>query len=53
MDPVSIPIGLTFDDLLLLPGYSSVLPTEVDVSTDLTESIRLNTPIVSAAMDTV
>ncbi|MEW5722368.1 MAG: IMP dehydrogenase [Thermodesulfobacteriota bacterium] len=45
--------GLTFDDLLLVPGHSVVLPTEVDVSTNLTPSIRLNIPLVSAAMDTV
>ncbi len=48
-----IPLALTFDDLLLLPGYSRVLPSEVDVSTWLTRTIRLNIPIVSAAMDTV
>ncbi len=45
--------GYTFDDLLLLPQYSEVLPHEVDVSTWLTKKIRLNIPIVSAAMDTV
>jgi len=45
--------GLTFDDLLLVPGYSSVLPTEVDVKTRLSRNITLNIPIVSAAMDTV
>jgi IMP dehydrogenase len=49
----SIPYAFTFDDLLLLPGASSVLPHEVDLSTRLTPSIRLNIPIVSAAMDTV
>ncbi|MEJ7619720.1 MAG: IMP dehydrogenase [Aquificaceae bacterium] len=43
----------TFDDLLLVPQYSEVLPHEVDVSTWLTRKIRLNIPIVSAAMDTV
>ncbi len=53
MDPTEIPYGLTFDDLLLLPGHSTVLPAEVDVSTDLTATIRLNVPILSAAMDTV
>ncbi len=53
MDPSVIPYGLTFDDLLLLPGHSDVLPAEVDVSTDLTAGIRLNVPILSAAMDTV
>ena len=46
-------VGLTFDDVLLVPGKSDVLPHEVDVSTQLTEKIRLNIPIVSAAMDTV
>ena len=45
--------GLTFDDVLLQPSLSDVLPAEVDVSTNLTASIRLNIPIVSAAMDTV
>jgi IMP dehydrogenase len=45
--------GLTFDDVLLLPGKSSVLPTEVDTRTWLTRHIPLNIPLVSAAMDTV
>ncbi|MEM1319953.1 MAG: IMP dehydrogenase [Bacteroidota bacterium] len=45
--------GYTFDDVLLLPAYSNVLPREVDISTQLTTDIRLNAPIVSAAMDTV
>jgi len=45
--------GLTFDDVLLLPAYSEVLPREVDVRTRLTRTITLNIPIVSAAMDTV
>jgi IMP dehydrogenase len=45
--------GLTFDDVLLVPGRSSVLPREVDVSTYLTPEIKLNIPIISAAMDTV
>ena len=45
--------GLTFDDILLVPGKSSVLPREVDVTTYLTPEIKLNIPIVSAAMDTV
>jgi len=44
---------LTFDDVLLLPDYSGVLPTEVDVSTYLTPEIKLHIPIISAAMDTV
>lgn len=45
--------GLTFDDVLLVPGYSSVLPKDVDVASQFTTDIRLNVPIVSAAMDTV
>lgn len=45
--------GLTFDDLLLVPAYSQVLPREVDLSTKFSRNITLNIPIVSAAMDTV
>ena len=45
--------GLTFDDVLLLPDYSEVLPREVDLGSQLTREIDLNIPIVSAAMDTV
>ena len=45
--------GLTFDDVLLEPAFSSVLPAETDTSTQLTRNIRLNIPVVSAAMDTV
>lgn len=45
--------SLTFDDVLLVPAFSEVLPREVDISTQLTRNIRLNVPIVSAAMDTV
>jgi IMP dehydrogenase len=45
--------ALTFDDVLLVPAYSEVLPREVDLSTRLTRGIRLNLPFVSAAMDTV
>jgi IMP dehydrogenase len=48
-----IPEGLTFDDVLLLPAKSSILPTEADTQTKLTRNITLNLPIVSAAMDTV
>ena len=48
-----IPDGLTFDDVLLLPALSSVLPTEVDTQTRLTRNVALNLPVVSAAMDTV
>src|SRR5437773_6308377 len=46
-------MALTFDDVLLVPQHSDVVPTQVDVSTWLTRNIRLNVPIVSAAMDTV
>ncbi len=45
--------GLTFDDVLVLPGYSEVLPRETNTSTQLTKNLRLNVPIISAAMDTV
>ena len=45
--------GLTFDDVLLVPAESNVLPADVDLSTQLTKKIRLNVPIMSAAMDTV
>ena len=45
--------ALTFDDVLLVPSYSEVLPREVDISSKLTRNLRLNVPIVSAAMDTV
>jgi len=45
--------ALTFDDVLLQPGYSEVLPREVDLSTSLTREIRLSIPLLSAAMDTV
>src|SRR5262245_49294211 len=45
--------GITFDDVLLVPRKSAVIPNDVDVSTQLTQSIRLNIPIISAAMDTV
>ena len=45
--------GLTFDDVLLMPAYSEILPREVDISTQLTKTIRLNVPMLSAAMDTV
>ena len=45
--------GLTYDDVLLVPAYSEVLPREVNLSSQFTRNIRLNTPIISAAMDTV
>src|SRR6188508_2032827 len=47
------PTALTFDDILLVPQHSTVLPYQVDVSTQFTRRIRLNVPLVSAAMDTV
>ncbi|SDF75918.1 IMP dehydrogenase [Sporolituus thermophilus] len=47
------PEGLTFDDVLLIPAKSDVLPREVDVSTNLTRNIKLNIPIISSGMDTV
>jgi IMP dehydrogenase len=45
--------GLTFDDVLLVPAYSDVLPREVNIATQLTKDITLNIPLLSAAMDTV
>ncbi|MCB0740613.1 MAG: IMP dehydrogenase, partial [Chitinophagaceae bacterium] len=45
--------GLTFDDVLLQPGYSQVLPRDVNITSHLTKNIRLNVPVLSAAMDTV
>ena len=45
--------GLTFDDILLVPRHSTVLPAQVDVTTRLTKNIKLNVPLLSAAMDTV
>src|SRR3984885_7622335 len=48
-----IPEGLTFDDVLLLPGKSSILPIEVDTRTCFTRKLSLNIPLASAAMDTV
>jgi IMP dehydrogenase len=49
----NLPIGLTFDDVLLMPAKSDVIPKDADVSTKLTRNIILNIPIISAAMDTV
>ncbi len=49
----SIPEGLTFDDVLLVPSYSDVLPAEVCLKSRLTRDISLEVPFVSAAMDTV
>ena len=45
--------GITFDDVLLVPGYSEVIPNQVDLSTHLTKKIKLNIPMMSAGMDTV
>ena len=45
--------GITFDDVLLLPGYSEVLPRDVDIRTRLTRNLEINVPLVSSAMDTV
>ncbi len=45
--------GITFDDVLLVPAYSEVIPNQVDLSTNLTKRIRLNIPMMSAGMDTV
>ena len=45
--------GLTFDDVLLIPAYSDVLPRDVNTTTQLTKNITLNIPMLSAAMDTV
>jgi len=53
MIPETIPEGLTFDDVLLLPARSSVVPAETDTRTWITRKIGLNIPIVSSAMDTV
>src|SRR5215212_7940138 len=50
---VGLATALTFDDVLLVPQHSTVLPSEVDVASSLTRNIRLNVPIASAAMDTV
>lgn len=49
----NIPLGLTFEDVLIIPSYSEVHPRDVDVSTYLTKKIRINIPVISAAMDTV
>ena len=49
----SFEFGLSFDDVLLKPNYSEFLPNSVDISTKLTKKIRINLPIISAAMDSV
>src|SRR5579863_7509352 len=48
-----VPEALTFDDVLLLPAYSDVVPAQANTQTQLTRNIRLNIPVISAAMDTV
>lgn len=53
MTPNQIPMALTFDDVLLVPGASAILPSQVDLTTRLTQSIELRAPLLSAAMDTV
>jgi IMP dehydrogenase len=53
LDSRSLPLGLTFDDVLLLPAESDVVPSAVDTSTQLTRNVRLHIPLVSSAMDTV
>src|SRR5207237_9577435 len=53
MISANISEGLTFDDVLLLPAHSDVLPSETDSSTQFTRNIRLQIPLCSAAMDTV
>jgi IMP dehydrogenase len=53
MDKKNIQFGYTFDDLILIPDRSAVLPTEVSVQTRLSRNVRLDIPVVSAAMDTV
>lgn len=45
--------ALTFDDVLIVPGYSEVLPAETEIKTRLTRSIKLSIPLIAAAMDTV
>ena len=53
MIPETLPAALTFDDVLLVPALSEVLPHEVDLSTQVTRGLRLNIPLLAAAMDTV
>ena len=48
-----LPLGLTYDDVLLLPGHTDVIPSEADTTSRLTRRIRVSTPLLSAAMDTV
>ena len=53
MERISIPEGITFDDVLLVPQRSELTPDQADVSTQLTRRIRLELPLISAPMDTV
>ena len=53
IDPKNVPTYLTFDDVLLLPAHSKVLPAKVKLSTRLTRKIKLSCPLISAPMDTV
>jgi len=53
MNEKSFREALTFDDVLLVPGYSEVIPADIDTSAQLTKTIRLQIPLLSAAMDTV
>ena len=53
LNPDTIKTYLTFDDVLLLPSHSKVLPTEVSLKTQLTQKISINCPLISAPMDTV
>ena len=53
MDWTQLQEGLTFDDVLLQPGYSEILPSEVLLKTKLSRTLSINNPLVSAAMDTV
>src|SRR3712207_3956157 len=49
----TLPVGLTFDDVLVIPGFADFMPNETDLSCRVSRNVRLNLPIVSAAMDTV
>ena len=53
MVPESVPEALTFDDVLLQPGYSDFLPSDAEVGSQLTRDLRVNIPLLSSAMDTV
>ncbi len=53
IDDKFVEMAITFDDVLLVPQFSEVVPAEVDVSTQLTREIRLNIPLLSSPMDTV